>query len=179
MSVLPVLMSVLIVLELQFEKDRPENDGDCCRGENACYRGRDWSPVVRLHLFQKHAHLRKIFEGHPENMPKNSVTFFSDQWPAPAHPLLWQLWLSVCTRYHQIDHYKSRIPFLNISIHQTYLWGIQWQWQRNCWNLMPLSERSLLRGLCQIWVPGQHQVGYINFLLSFRDLDTTCTAGFY
>ena len=67
MSVLPVLMSVLIVLELQFEKDRPENNGDCCRDENACHRGSDWSPVVRCHLLQKHAHLRKIFEGHLEN----------------------------------------------------------------------------------------------------------------
>ena len=67
MSVLPVLMSVLIVPELQFEKDRPENDGDCRRGENACHRGSDWSPVVRLHLLQEHAHLRNLFEGHLEN----------------------------------------------------------------------------------------------------------------
>ena len=176
MSVLPVLMSVLVVPELQFEKDRPENDGDCCRDENACHRGSDWSPVVRLHLLQKHAHLGKFLI---VTRKIDSVTFFSDQWPAPTHPLLWQLWLSVCTRYHQIDCDKSRILFLNISIHHTYLWGIQWQRQRNWWNLMPLSERSLLRGLCQIWVPGQHEDGYINILLSFRYLDMTDAAGFY
>ena len=60
-SALPVPMSVLIVPQLEFEEENPENDCDNGRSKNPGHRGSDWLPVVRDHLFQEHTHLGRIF----------------------------------------------------------------------------------------------------------------------
>ena len=57
---IPVSVPVLIVPQLKFEEENPENYCENGRGENPSHGGSDRLPVVCDHLLQEHAHLERM-----------------------------------------------------------------------------------------------------------------------